>query len=100
MSPTWHQHLQLLVDAAPVALIDRFVQCERGEVSLNAITWVELCCGMDAQNSRDETMVLFSNPSPRNFSMDAAVVFGKLSQQFLSRKNSFDRMVASTYHFA
>jgi len=49
------------MDAAPVALIDRFVQCECGEVSLNAITWVELCCGMDAQNSRDEIMVLFPN---------------------------------------
>jgi len=40
-------------------------------------------------------MALFARLSPRNFDMDAAVVFGRLSQQFRDRKSSFDRMIAA-----
>jgi len=84
-----------LMDDAPESVMHRFAQCERGEVSLSAITWAELCCGMDAQHSQDDMMALFWKLSPMHFDIDAAVIFGRLSQQFRSRKNSFDRMIAA-----
>jgi len=83
-----------LMNGAPESVIEKFAQCERGEVSLSAITWAELCCGIDEYHRQDEMMALFLKLSPRNFDMDAAVMFGQLSQQFRDRKNSFDRMIA------
>jgi len=84
-----------LMDEAPESVIHRFAQCELGEVSLSAITWAELCCGMDAHQSRDDMMALFWKLSPMPFDMDAAAMFGSLSQQFRNRNNSFDRMIAA-----
>jgi len=84
-----------LMDEAPESVINRFAQCERGEVSLSAVTWAELCCGMDQHHSRDEMLALFWKLSPLDFDMQAAAIFGKLSQQFPNRKSSFDRMIAA-----
>jgi len=84
-----------LMDEAPESVINRFAQCEAGEVSLSAITWAELCCGMDAHHGQDEMRDLFRQLAPRDFDMNAALIFGKLSQQFPNRKNSFDRMIAA-----
>jgi len=84
-----------LTDNTPRSVIRRFAQCKSGEISLSAITWAELCCGMDEHNSQEELMTLFARLSPRNFDMSAAVIFGKLSQQFPSQKSSFDRMIAA-----
>jgi len=84
-----------LMDEAPESVINRFAQCERGEVSLSAVTWAELCCGMDQHHSRDEMLALFWKLSPLDFGMEAAAIFGKLSQQFPNRKSSFDRMIAA-----
>jgi len=84
-----------LMDEAPESVITRFEQCGLGEVSLSAVTWAELCCGMDAHHSREDMMTLFWKLSPMSFGMDAAAVFGMLSQQFPDRKSSFDRMIAA-----
>lgn len=84
-----------LMEENPAAVIEKFAKCKRGEVALSAITWAELCCGMDTHNDSSEMMELFYRLSPRDFDMDAAMVFGKLSQQFPNRKSSFDRMIAA-----
>jgi len=84
-----------LMNEVPESVINRFALCEVGEVSLSAVTWAELCCGMDEYHGRDEMMSLFGKLSPIDFGMDAAAVFGKLSQAFPDRKNSFDRMIAA-----
>jgi len=83
------------MDEAPERVIQRFAQCKPGEVSLSAITWAELCCGVDEYNSQDELTPLFGRLSLKNFDMAAAAVFGRLSQQFPQRKSSFDRMIAA-----
>jgi tRNA(fMet)-specific endonuclease VapC len=84
-----------LMDECQEFVIARFARCKIGEVSLSSITWAELCCGMDTHNDQDEMMTLFRKLSPREFGMDAAAIFGKLSQQFQNRKNSFDKMIAA-----
>jgi len=84
-----------LMNEAPESVVNRFAQCERGEVSLSAITWAELCHGMDRHHSQEEMMALFWKLSPQDFGMQAAVMYGKLSQQFPNRKSSFDRMIAA-----
>jgi len=84
-----------LMNGAPESVTRRFVRCDLGEVSLSAVTWAELCCGMDAHQDQDDMMALFRKLSPQPFSMQAAVMYGRLSQQFPNRKNSFDRMIAA-----
>jgi len=84
-----------LMDEIPAAVVERFAQCEQGEVSLSAVTWAELCCGMGSHNSQDDMMTLFWKLSPRSFTIEAAEIFGKLTQQFPNRKSSFDRMIAA-----
>jgi len=84
-----------LMNGAPPSVIDKFAQCKRGEVSLSAITWSELCCGMDEYHAQDEMMLLFESLAPVDFDMKAATIFGKLSRQFPSRKSSFDRLIAA-----
>jgi len=84
-----------LMDERPAALAARFAQCKKGEVALSAVTWAELCCGMDTHSDSGDMMALFRKLSPRDFGMDAALIFGRLSQQFPSRKSSFDRMIAA-----
>ena len=84
-----------LMNEHPASVIARFARCVPGEVALSSITWAELCCGMDVHNDQDEMNALFGKLLPREFNMDAAAVFGKLSRQFPDRKNSFDRMIAA-----
>ena len=84
-----------LMEERPAEVIARFAQCKTGEVALSSITWAELCCGMDTYNEKDDMVSLFGRLSPREFDMKAAEIFGKLSQQFPNRKNSFDRMIAA-----
>jgi len=40
-------------------------------------------------------MSLFSKLAPKPFDMDAAAMFGGLSQQYPGKRNSFDRMIAA-----
>jgi len=84
-----------LMNEVPDAVVRRFSQCGRGEISLSSITWAELCCGMGRHNSKDDMMALFWKLSPMDFTMRAAEIFGQLSQQFRGRKSSFDRMIAA-----
>jgi len=84
-----------LMAGAPDSVVRRFARCALGEVSLSAVTWAELCCGMDAHQDQDDMMTLFRKLSPQPFSTDAAMMYGFLSQQFPCRKSSFDRMIAA-----
>jgi tRNA(fMet)-specific endonuclease VapC len=84
-----------LMKQQPERVIQRFAQCKIGEIALSAITWAELCCGMDVRNGKIDMMALFGKLVPREFDMSAAATFGQLSQQFPNRKNSFDRMIAA-----
>jgi tRNA(fMet)-specific endonuclease VapC len=79
----------------PESVTRRFSACKSGEIGVSSITWAELCCGLDVHNSQTEMTALLSRLTPKDFDMDAAATFGKLSQQFPARKSSFDRMIAA-----
>jgi len=49
-----------LMNGASPSVINKFAQCEKGEVSLSAITWSELCCGMDEYHDDDFVLESFS----------------------------------------
>jgi len=84
-----------LMNNPPDSMRKRFAECKPGEVSISAITWAELCCGMDTHDSKDEIMGLLGKLAPQDFGVEAGTVFGRLSQQFPDRKSSFDRMIAA-----
>ena len=84
-----------LMKENPEQVIARFAKCKVGEVALSAVTWAELCCGLNKHNSVDQMMQLFEMLSPRDFGIEAAEIFGMLSQKFPNRKSSFDRMIAA-----
>jgi len=84
-----------LLNGAPAPVAHKFASCAYGEVSLSVVTWAELCCGMDVHNSKDDLMALFLRLAPRDFDMNAAAEFGKLSRKFPGKKNSFDQMIAA-----
>ncbi|MDA8114063.1 MAG: hypothetical protein M0Z43_04985, partial [Acidithiobacillus sp.] len=52
-------------------------------------------CGLDVHNSQFEMATLLSRLIVKDFDVDAADLFGKLSRQFPARKSSFDRMIAA-----
>ncbi len=84
-----------LMKEQPESVTRRFSACKSGEIGVSSITWAELCCGLDVHNSQTEMTALLSRLTPKDFDMDAAATFGKLSQQFPARKSSFDRMIAA-----
>ena len=84
-----------LMKEQPASVIRRFAACKPGEIGISSITWAELCCGLDVHNNQFEMATLLSNLIVKNFDVDAADLFGKLSRQFPVRKSSFDRMIAA-----
>ncbi|MDR1967131.1 MAG: type II toxin-antitoxin system VapC family toxin [Burkholderiaceae bacterium] len=84
-----------LMDEHPVSVIQKFAKCQPGEIAISAITWAELCCGMDTHDGKNEMLGLLGKLMPQDFCIDAGAIFGELSQRFPSRKSSFDRMIAA-----
>ncbi len=83
-----------LMKNKPDSVVARFAQCAPGDVRISAITWAELCAGMHESGVADMQM-LASILMPIDFDAAAALVFGKLSQEYPNRKASFDRMIAA-----
>ena len=73
----------------------RFKQCRKGEVVISAVTWAELTCGLNTHQAESSFESLLGAIDVASFDIKAAAMFGKLSQQFPSRKSSFDRMIAA-----
>ena len=84
-----------LMREQPEAVIKRFSKVRRGDVAISAITWAELCCGLDIYNSKDEMFNLLAKLDQRPFDFKASALFGELSQKYPNRKGSFDRMIAA-----
>lgn len=84
-----------LMNQQPASVIQQFTECAVGEVGLSTVTWAELCCGMDIHHGQAEMKALLAPLVLKAFDEDAAAMFGRLSQQFPSRKSSFDRMIAA-----
>ena len=84
-----------LMEEQPPPVIARFKKCRQGEVVISAVTWAELSCGLDTHNDGAQFEGLLKAISVLPFDVKAAAAFGRLSQQFPNRKNSFDRMIAA-----
>jgi len=84
-----------LMDERPPSVIKKFAKYKQGQVAISAVTWAELCCGLDTHNDASEMALLHEKLSPQPFDAAAAAVFGQLSQQFPKKKASFDRMIAA-----
>lgn len=84
-----------LMEQQPAPVITRFKKCRRGEVVISAVTWAELSCGLDTHNDGAQFEGLLNAIAVQAFDVRAAVIFGRLSQQFPNRKSSFDRMIAA-----
>jgi len=52
-----------LVNEASESVVNRFAQCEVGEVSLSAVTWAELCCGIVALVTNNTADFLVYQPA-------------------------------------
>jgi tRNA(fMet)-specific endonuclease VapC len=84
-----------LMKAQPPSVIARFSEHRKNEIAISSVTWAELCCGLNIYNSKPQMSALLEKLEVVPFDMDAAVIFGKLSQEFPERKNSLDRMIAA-----
>jgi tRNA(fMet)-specific endonuclease VapC len=84
-----------LMNHQPEVVIARFKKCRKGEVVISAVTWAELTCGLDTHQAGSAFDSLLGTIAVAPFDIKAAAMFGKLSQQFPSRKSSFDRMIAA-----
>ncbi|MDL2274762.1 PIN domain-containing protein [Desulfosarcina sp. OttesenSCG-928-G10] len=84
-----------LIKSHPPSVAQKFNVLRKGEVAVSAISWGELCCGLDIKNSRTQMDELSSKLVLMPYDHNAAFIFGMLSQRFPNRKSSFDRMIAA-----
>ncbi|MDR1934665.1 MAG: type II toxin-antitoxin system VapC family toxin [Candidatus Accumulibacter sp.] len=84
-----------LIEEIPDSVVKHFTNCKFGEVAISTVTWGEICCGLNIHNGRDEIDALFAKIVAENYSVEAAEIFGKLSQDYPVRKSTLDRMIAA-----
>ncbi|MDR3174923.1 MAG: type II toxin-antitoxin system VapC family toxin [Desulfovibrio sp.] len=83
-----------LIRKHPPEIVKKFETFRKGEVVISAITWAELCCGIqkDGCNIVDELLsVLDVCP----FSLEQSFMYGELTRLFPNRKATLDRMIAA-----
>lgn len=84
-----------LMKEQPPAVIKKFSNLRKGEIALSAITWAELCCGLNIHNSQAQMLSLLAKLEQVPFDFKAGDIFGKLSKKYPNRKSTFDRMIAA-----
>ncbi|MDR3055410.1 MAG: type II toxin-antitoxin system VapC family toxin [Zoogloeaceae bacterium] len=84
-----------LIRKQPPSVIEKFSALRKGEIAISAVTWGELCCGLNTKNSQAQMDALRSKLESIAYDNDAAYTFGMLSQRFPGRRSSFDRMIAA-----
>lgn len=84
-----------LTQQQPMAVVERFSRYRRGELVVSTVTWAELCSGWGNYYASQQITDLRELLSPVPFDVDAAAWFGRLSQQYLQRRNTLDRMIAA-----
>ncbi|GHT82186.1 ribonuclease VapC [Betaproteobacteria bacterium] len=84
-----------LIREKPPSVIEKFATLRKGEIAISAVTWGELCCGLNTKNSQAQMDALLAKLEPVAYDNDAAYAFGMLSQRFPDRRSSFDRMIAA-----
>ena len=56
-----------LMKEQPLALVNKFSELRKGELALSAITWAELCCGLNIHNSQKQMHELLSRLEQKPF---------------------------------
>lgn len=78
----------------PPSVMARFASYRKGQVLISAVTWAEICCGLDKDDNA-ATEQFLQRIEVANFDVAAAQWFGRLSRLHPHRKKSFDRMIAA-----
>ena len=79
----------------PPEVAERFSELHQDEVVISAITWAELCCGLNTHTAEPILNALRECVSVLPFNDKAAQIYGELTQKFPNRKGNFDRLIAA-----
>ena len=79
----------------PPEVAERFSELHQDEVAISAITWAELCCGLNTHTAEPILNALKDSVSVLPFDDKAAQIYGELTQKFPNRKGNFDRLIAA-----
>lgn len=83
-----------LINKQPPEVIKKFTEYRKGEIIVSAITWGEICCGIN-KNGKDSITGLLKYLDVANFDLRAAEVFADLTIKFPNRKSNLDRLIAA-----
>ncbi|MBO4575491.1 MAG: type II toxin-antitoxin system VapC family toxin [Neisseriaceae bacterium] len=79
----------------PPEVAERFSELHQDEAAISAITWAELCCGLNTHTAEPILNALKDSVSVLPFDDKAAQIYGELTQKFPNRKGNFDRLIAA-----
>lgn len=84
-----------IIRQQPPVVFEHFAQHRRGEVAISAITWGELCHGLNTHDGEKELSALLGKLQAVPYDFNAAARYGELSRAYRDRKSGFDRMIAA-----
>ncbi len=83
-----------LMKHQPKSVIERFSQCQVGEVAISAITWAELLRGLHTHQTEQQFEALKKLLLILPFDIKASEKFGEVMRQKVVKAN-FDTLIAS-----
>ena len=83
-----------LINQQPPEVIERFSQYRKGEVIISAITWGELCCGVN-KHGKSVISALLQLLEVASLDIKAAEIYADLSIKHPNRRANFDRLIAA-----
>jgi tRNA(fMet)-specific endonuclease VapC len=83
-----------LINQQPPEVIKKFSEYRKGEVVISAITWGEVCCGMN-KHGKSVVSALLDYLDVMPFDAKASEIFATLSIKHPNRKANFDRLIAA-----
>ncbi|MCL2076642.1 MAG: type II toxin-antitoxin system VapC family toxin [Betaproteobacteria bacterium] len=83
-----------LIKKHPPEIVEKFDNFRKGEICISAITWAELCCGIQKDGAKiTERLLEILDVVP--FGIEQGRKFGELSARLPNRKANLDRMIAA-----
>ncbi|MDR2875337.1 MAG: type II toxin-antitoxin system VapC family toxin [Methylobacillus sp.] len=83
-----------LINQQPPEVIHKFSEYRKGEIVISAITWGEVCCGIN-KHGQSVIAALLDYLDVIPFDFKASEIFSALSIKHPNRKANFDRLIAA-----
>ncbi len=83
-----------LINQQPPEVVQEFSRYRKGEIVISAITWGELCCGIN-KNGKPIIDALLGYLDVLPFDLKASEIFAALTIKHPNRKANFDRLIAA-----